>query len=205
MRTSHPTGSDRAVSASAVIRGGVGCVLAVLMAAPVVSARTPLPGRRPYLPAVGSAPLRVLAAAPSTTRVAFAPLAPEPPVTTGSPESDSAGGSGPGKDPAAAPGAGPAPAVGPVLVSTADPTATSGGPGVGLPAVPGGPEAGSGLLVDPAVSAVAPTVITPQMLVQFFRPTGSNLLGGAWSVPVFVPPTAPPAAVRPSSATYRSQ
>lgn len=59
----------------------------------------------------------------------------------------------------------------------------------------------------PGNAAVMPSqdgIVTPQMLVQYFKPVGSNYLGGAWSVPVFVPPT-PPAPSRPSTATYRSQ
>jgi hypothetical protein len=58
---------------------------------------------------------------------------------------------------------------------------------------------------DPTLSMPsADAIVTPQMLVQFFKPVGSNCLGGAWSVPVFVPPN-PPAQTRPSTATYRSQ
>jgi hypothetical protein len=40
------------------------------------------------------------------------------------------------------------------------------------------------------------------MLLQFFRPVGSNYIGGTWVVPPFIPPTppSPPA----SSAVYRS-
>lgn len=45
-------------------------------------------------------------------------------------------------------------------------------------------------------------IITPQMLVQFFKPLGSNNLGGLWSVPVFVPPSPPPP--KSSTATYHS-
>ena len=48
-----------------------------------------------------------------------------------------------------------------------------------------------------------PVIVTPAMLTEYFRPAGSNLIGGAWTVPVFVPPTT--TQQRSSSATYRSQ
>ena len=65
------------------------------------------------------------------------------------------------------------------------------------------PEASTSLVLDPTLGGSPPdSIITPQMLVQFFKPAGSNSLGGVWSVPAFVPPNPP--ATRPSTATYRS-
>ncbi len=57
---------------------------------------------------------------------------------------------------------------------------------------------------DPLVNPEArQAIVTPAMLTEYFRPAGSNFIGGAWSVPVFIPPTA--TGQRSSSATYRSQ
>lgn len=65
------------------------------------------------------------------------------------------------------------------------------------------PEPSTSIVLDPTLGGSPPdSIITPQMLVQFFKPVGSNCLGGAWSVPAFVPPNPP--ATRPSTATYRS-
>lgn len=50
-------------------------------------------------------------------------------------------------------------------------------------------------------------IVTPGMLVQYFKPAGTNTIGGVISVPVFVPASPPPASAVPggnvSSATYR--
>lgn len=47
-------------------------------------------------------------------------------------------------------------------------------------------------------------IVTPSMLVQYFKPTGTNAPGAGFAVPVFVPAT-PPVSTggRSSSATYR--
>jgi hypothetical protein len=65
------------------------------------------------------------------------------------------------------------------------------------------PEAATTLVPDATVGLGSPEpIITPQMLVQFFKPVGSNYLGGTWSLPAFVPPNAP--VTKPSTATYQS-
>jgi hypothetical protein len=61
-------------------------------------------------------------------------------------------------------------------------------------------------VVTPGGGGTTP-LVTPQMLLQYFRPVGSNYVNGAWTVPVFVPPLpGPGTAATPaaSSAVYRS-
>lgn len=152
-----------------------------------VGAGVPGRGKRPYLPVVGPAPLRLLPVAEAGRRPAFAPLVDVDPLTTA--EVDE------GVAPAGydlSPATPSEPPV-PVVVPAAPAVATDPLPG------------GSGLLVDPAYGVSAPVVVTPQMLVHFFRPSGSNQVGAGLAVPVFIPPSAPPAMTKPSTATYRAQ
>jgi hypothetical protein len=52
-------------------------------------------------------------------------------------------------------------------------------------------------------------IVTPGMLVHYFKPASSNAPGGAISLPVFLPASPPPPSTVPggnvSSATYRSK
>lgn len=132
-----------------------------------------------YLSRLGPAPLRVVRAATPATNYVLPPLAMKDPDP--SPEGQ--------KPTNAAPSSPPAPSV------------------PDRPPEPPGPVAGGpgSLLVDPAADPrMVPPIYTPQMLVQFFKPLGSNRVAGAWSVPVFVPPSTPGGPTRSSSATYVS-
>lgn len=143
-------------------------------------------GRRPYLPAVGPAPLRLLPAVQVAQRPSFPPLVAEVPA----PE--------PGPDPTVVPEGlesaplTPPPMPPPVLVSAGGDDLSDPG-AIGVFPAPGTP-----------IGVPAPAVVTPQMLVQFFRPTGSNQLGGVWTTPLFIPPSVP-SPTRSSTATYQSQ
>lgn len=137
-----------------------------------------------YLPRLGPPPLRVLRPRPASTNgYVLPPLAMkdvEPPVETN-------------KSDAATPPA-----------SASAPATTASVPTL-FPALPPVPDDTAPLVKDPGVELPAPgAIFTPQMLVQFFKPAGSNRVAGGWSVPVFVPPVLPsaPGPVRSSSATY---
>lgn len=148
----------------------------------LVARPAPANAKGGYLRALGPAPLRILSPDLQTPPVQLPPLAmfeppptPEPAVAV---TNQSAG-----------------------LLAATPPTAPADDtPFYGPPA----PDAYGQPPPDPTLAMPsADGIITPQMLVQFFKPVGSNCLGGAWSVPVFVPPS-PPTQTRPSTATYRS-
>ncbi len=168
----------------------VGCATALALL-PTVTAAAPSPspgearpraGFRPggsYLSTLGPVPLRVRRTKAPSSVLVMPPLAMRDPV----PPPESATTNAPPGPPPSPPPEERLPEVGPPL---------AGSPG--------------SLLVDPQAEGRAPTPIyTPQMLVQFFKPAGSNRVAGAWSVPVFLPPSLPPGPTRSSSATYISQ
>lgn len=137
-----------------------------------------------YLPAVGPAPLRIQPPArPPAGGVVLPPLVMKDP------------------EPARVdPSAGAAATNG--LASAAGSSATNRPPVLAdLPPI--STEAGATLVTEVGAGDVIPQpIFTPQMLVQFFKPYGSNLVGGVWNVPAFLPPPSVP--TRSSSATYRS-
>ena len=146
--------------------------------------RAPTPPTHAWLPAIGPAPMRFQAPDP-ISHATLPPLAMEdppagPPLARTEPSaaatSHPASATPPGSPLPAPPSTGPAPA----------PTAPNAQPG--SPPLLAGPEA---------------PIVTPQMLVQFFKPVGSNNLGGVWSTPVFIPPNPPP--TKSSTATYQSR
>jgi len=171
----------------ALVAGGL-----VAAAEAGASVQPPPPKRaaNPYLPVLGPLPLRVSFPAPPGPPPQLPPLAmsdppppPEPLPTSGMTNQAVA-------TAAAPPVAPPADAL----------SATGEFPIYGPPP----PEANSSLVFDPMLSGAAPAmIVTPQMLVQFFKPVGSNCLGGVWTMPVFVPPDPP--AQKSSTASYRSQ
>ncbi len=151
---------------------------------PGAAAHLPRPAGSPkaYLPVLGPAPLRV-SFPPAVTRTAqLPPLAmfdppplpePVPPDATTNQLVE----------------------LGPPAPPPPPPAPTAYGPPP--------PEAATSLVFDPALGAAPPeAIVTPQMLVQFFKPVGSNYLGGTWSVPMFVPPSPP--ATKSSTATYQT-
>ena len=170
--------------------------------------RHPPAGIRSYLPTLGPSPLRLYSPAPPMHAAQLPPLA----MTDPPPESAGASGGlepafqGPPLPPGfsyqspapAAPDTAGNPPVPPEPMGPAEPPPVGDGSAVPPVGAPGG------LLAAGFENAPPGAIITPQMLVQFFKPTGSNYQGGGWSVPVFVPPSAP-ATTRPSTATYRSQ
>lgn len=142
-----------------------------------------------YLPALGPEPLRITYPRNQPLVAQLPPLAmfdPPPPAETPPPDSTT------NQVVEVTPPVPPAPPAPPTLPPD-------------LPAY-GPPPSGvtSPLVFDPTLPAPpSMPIVTPQMLVQFFKPVGSNCLGGAWSVPMFVPPDPP--ATKPSTATYTSQ
>jgi hypothetical protein len=160
-----------------------------------------------YLPVVGPAPLRLVRRLPPPPIATLPPLFlidppvaeqpagdNPPPVPTPPHNAPEAAYSRPVLPTDATLAGFPATAAQEGTASAADP-ATLPEPVPWPPSVPAPPTAGAPL------PPVAP-LVTPQMLLQYFRPSGSNYLNGAWSIPVFVPPVPPPPPQ--SSATYRS-
>lgn len=150
---------------------------------------------RVYLPAVGPAPLRMQKAATSAPPASLPPLAMTDPPPRPAAELTSTNLSA---NLPAPPTGEPAPAVAPVPAPTAPaPIERTPMPGNG----------GSPLLVEGgADDRGSGPIVTPGMLVQYFKPVGSNLVAGTLGVPVFLPPTTPASSpVKSSSATYRSQ
>lgn len=138
-----------------------------------------------YLQTLGPAPLRILSPDLQTPAVQLPPLAMSDPP--------------------------PVPETADAATNLPAPLRASGPPADFVPADdipfygPPAPDALGQPPPDPTLSMPSSDVIiTPQMLVQFFKPVGSNCIGGAWSVPVFVAPS-PPTQTRPSTATYISQ
>lgn len=149
---------------------------AAALAAGAASPRAPTRPGGSYLPTLGPAPLRILPVKPFVTPAILPPLSMKDPVAAPAAGDTNAANAGAASASAASSSLGPVPSPAgspPSLLTEAGAAETSSGP-----------------------------IYTPQMLVQFFRPLGSNLVSGAWNVPVFVPPSVP--ASRPSSATYRS-
>ncbi len=173
-----------------------GCLLSVLIASGVLgappidshfAARTQKQARtsRAYLSSVGPAPLRVEVPTVPVHGTVLPPLAMN--------DTDRKG-SGAGRD-----GAGTK-----VLSAIPSPTVpASGGEGASVTPNPLPAGGSSSLLVGPGAedASVAP-IVTPSMLVPYFRPVGGNAVRGVFALPVFVPPTVPTS--KPSSATYRS-
>jgi hypothetical protein len=180
-------------------------VLALLLLA-----ATPLraaAGPTGYLPVVGPSPLRLTRRLPPLPPPTLPPLfladppvaeqpAGEnpPPVPTPTPTAPEAANRLPVLPTDATLAGFPPTAAQEGTASAADP-ATVPEPVPWPPSVPAPPAAG------PPLPPGSP-LVTPQMLLQYFRPSGSNYLNGAWSIPVFVPPVPPPPPH--SSATYRS-
>ena len=132
-----------------------------------------------YLPVLGPAPLRIQKSNAPLPTLVLPPLAMEDP---------------PPVQPMASPTTNnPVVKKGATSLPTVKATADSAPPPLELVNPPGEPMFSFG---------TAAPIITPQMLVRFFKAVGSNHLGGAWSVPVFVPPSPPPS--KSSTATYQS-
>lgn len=132
-------------------------------------------GPRTYLQTVGPAPLRVEPRAVPVHGTVLPPLAKDDPVRKLS---------DPAREAASTNHAASIPA--PFEPSSLGPTG-----------------AGSLLSGTNPEDAVVTPIVTPSMLMQYFRPMGTNGFGAGVAFPVFVPPTAPVS--RPSSATYRSE
>ena len=146
-----------------------------------------------YLSVLGPAPLRIHSPSLPSPTAQLPPLPMfDPPPPASSPDSAT--------NQAAKPPSGATPVLS-APTAPALPLLLAPGPEVyGPPS----PDEAAGLVADSTVGALpSAPIVTPQMLVQFFKPLGSNCLGGTWSVPVFVPPSPP--ATKPSSATYQSQ
>lgn len=198
----------RSPSSLAPPRGGLhpvtGLALLLLVAAPVSAA----PGSTGYLPVVGPAPLRLTRRLPPPASASLPPLLLTDPTTA---ERASGDDPAPAPDPttnlpteaASVPPLLPTDAVLAGLPPTATQELTAGpaDPASASEALPWPPSVPAPLPAGPAAPSAAP-IVTPQMLLQYFRPIGSNYVNGAWSIPVFVPPVPPPAPQ--SSATYRS-
>lgn len=170
--------------------------------------------RRAYLPVAGPAPLRFEVAKAAPPRYVFSPLpvAPNPPapaslalpegatglaVSPGNQISSdavlTAGTSNPpgqNGDPSTVGGAAPPDAV---VIEAGSPPVAPGSPTFD----PFAPSPGLGMAPGPYSSPL----VTPQMLVPFFRPVGSNGAFAGVIAPLFVPPLPPPSNIR-SSATY---
>lgn len=186
------TAPPQAVSRSMRIPRGV---LAVLLAVPLLSWGAAPPAdshyalrsrkepktTRAYLPTVGPIPLRIRRPAAPSVPAVLPPLAMrDPEATTQATRTN---------------------LVAEIPTDTAksnpDEVPEEGGLVDGRnPLEPGGPDGN-----------VSP-IVTPGMLVQYFKPAGTNAAGGGISVPVFLPASPPPSTVpggNVSSATYRSK
>lgn len=203
--------TKRSPSSPASPPGGldpVTCLLLLFLAAaaPVGAA----PGPTGYLPVVGPAPLRLTRRLPPPPPATLPPL-----LLTDPPIAERLSGQNPPPAPTTNTTANLPPEaanVPPVLPTdavlagfptpaTQEPTAWSADPASASEPLPWPPSAQAPPTAGPTLSSAAP-IVTPQMLLQYFRPIGSNYVNGAWSIPVFVPPVPPPAPQ--SSATYRS-
>jgi hypothetical protein len=210
-RANLPASTDTSAGLRHLLLAATLCLARVTAGAPGdvehgATALLPRPASGPgvYLPALGPAPLRILSPRLPGRTALLPPLAmfdppalppPSPPAATSNLAAQ-----------ALSPGpTAPAGFTGPngpvFMASSAAPNTSVAPPAPGYPPAP--PDPAGAFELDPSLGGAAPgPIVTPQMLVQFFKPVGSNCVSGAWSVPAFVPPNPP--SPRPSTATYQT-